>query len=144
MSPFLRTTWLAVALGAVAALGTTALYPGNLYAADDDDDAGPSPEQVRMATQALDRAVARGNELFRSKDLGKKSCASCHENPDKPNQNLRTRDFSYPAYSRRRKAVVSLDQKINEMIKFNGRGAPLDPESPDMAALAAYVTSLEK
>src|SRR5690349_10149668 len=100
-----KTWFIVAALTAATVCAGTRLYAGG----DDDDD---SAENAKIAKEALDKAVTRGNELFRSKDLGKKSCASCHEDPEKPNLNLKTRPFSYPAYSNKKKAVVSMGQKI--------------------------------
>lgn len=128
----------ATAFLVVAAAGTSALF------ADDDDDEADSAEAKKAAAEALTKAIARGKELWESKDLGKKSCASCHENPEKPNIHLGTREWSYPAYSRRAKSVVTLHQKVQEMLQFNSRGKPLDDKGSDVAALAAYCMSLKK
>ena len=100
-------------------------------------------EKARVAAEGLEKAVEQGKELFNSKKLGRKSCASCHEDPDKPNVSLTARSWSYPAYSRRARGVVTLSQKINEMIKFQARG-PKDVALDDerIIALAAYVESL--
>lgn len=99
-------------------------------------------EKKRVAAEALAKTVAKGKELWSSK-LGRKSCASCHEDPDKPNLNLGEIEWGYPAYSRRARGVVTLSQKINEMIRYQARG-PKDLALDDerIIALAAYVESL--
>lgn len=147
MSPLTKTRRLprtirfaaALALGAVAALaaGVPAVR------ADDDDDAAASAEQQKLAAEELAKAVKRGQEIWTSKDMFKKSCASCHEDANKPNLNMKTRAWSYPAYSRRAKGIVTLHQKIQEMVEFSSRGKRLDDNGRDIAAIAAYVTSLK-
>lgn len=151
-----RTVGLAVAAALCAAVGTSLCVAvgtaPTLEAQEKDDeeeaeDAEVAAERKRVADEALAKAVAKGKELWL--DAGKekrfkKSCASCHDNPDKPQLNLATRSFAYPAYSRRRRAVVTMHQKIQEMVQHNSKGAPLDDKGPDVAALEAYVMSLRK
>jgi cytochrome c len=142
MRPFSRTSWAFFAAAAVvAAAGTAALYAGD---DDDEDAAAASAEQKKVAQEALTKAVARGKEMWNDPTLGKKPCAKCHDDPEKPKINLSTRDFSYPAYSRRKRAVVTLHQKIQEMLQYNTKGPALDDKGPDIAALEAYVMSLRK
>ena len=137
------TLALVVVAALFAAVGST-----RLLADDDDDDAGGdlAAERERVAKEALDKAVARGKEIWDDKGAlsAKKSCAQCHDNPDKPKDDLRTRVVAYPAYSRRARAVVTLDQKINEMIETQSKGKKLAADSTDLAALAAYVMSISK
>jgi cytochrome c len=123
--------------------GLTMFTTACLQAGDDDEDSGGADDK-KVADEALTKAIAKGSELFHSKDLGKKSCASCHENPDKPNINLATRPFAYPAYSKRAKAVVTMPQKINEMMKFSAKGKEFDHAGTDIAAIEAYIVSLRK
>ena len=138
-----RTVGLTLASAALVLVcaGTTSLLAG---ADDDEDDEADSAEARKMAMEQLDKAVARGRELWNSKDLGRKTCGSCHDSAEKPALNLATREWSFPAYSRRKRGVVTLHQKIQEMIQFNTRGQPLDDKGPDVAALAAYAMSLKK
>lgn len=137
-----RTTWAGWAL--VAMLGAAAVFalvgptPSPASAQDDSEDI------AAVAKEELAKAIARGKELFGSRELGRKSCQECHENADKPEDDLRDRAFAYPAYSRRARRVVTLQQKINEMIKFKARGQELDQDGADIAALAAYVESIRK
>jgi cytochrome c len=128
----------------VAGAAGAAVFAGAcLYAADDDDE-GDAAEVRKLAAEALEKSVARGKELFNSKDLGKKTCVECHENPDKPQFNLVTRSFGYPAYSVKKRSVVSLGQKINEMLTAKSRGKEMALGSADLVALEAYVMSLKK
>jgi cytochrome c len=133
---------LAVAGAAVAAVlfcaGTNLLAGG-------DDDAAEDAAAAKVAKDALDKAVDQGNKLFHSKELGKKSCASCHENPEKPNLNLTTRSFSYPAYSKKKRSIVSMGQKINEMLTArSGAAKEMDLAGADVVSIEAYVMSLRK
>ena len=145
MRPFSKTLALVTASALLAGAGTAAVFAQD---EDEEEDAGPTPEQIQLAKDALAKAVARGKELWGTKDLPsgtvRKSCAQCHDDAEKPKLDLAKREYSYPAYSRRKKGVVTLQQKINEMIKFNGRGKLLDAEGSDIAALEAYVVSLRK
>src|SRR5262245_56741194 len=94
---------------AVAAAVAAVTFARSRLLAGDDDDADSAAAQ-KAAQDALDKAVARGKDLFHSGDLGKKACASCHENAEKPQLNLSTRSFAYPAFSKRARAVISLGQ----------------------------------
>jgi cytochrome c len=131
-------------LGVAALAAMAAIFAGAaLYA--DDDDGGDDAEAKKLEADALSKAVARGNELFRSKEGVKKTCASCHENPEKPQFNLATRSYSYPRYSRKAKGVVSLGMKINEMLtNKSGATKELDLKGADIVAIEAYVASLKK
>ena len=136
--------WVVVAVAAAMA----AFVGAGLYAGEDDkddkDDADDAAEVKKLAQDALGKSIARGKELFHAKSLGKKSCSECHENPDKPQFNLVTRPFGYPAYSVKKRSVVSLGQKINEMLSAKSRGKEMELGSGDLVALEAYVMSLKK
>jgi cytochrome c len=143
-----RTVGLALAAALCAAVGTGAtLRAQEKDDEEDEENAAALAERKRVADEALAKAVARGKEIWL--DAGKekrfkKACTSCHDNPDKPTMNLATRPFAYPAYSRRRRGVVTMHQKLQEMIAHNSKGAPFDDKGPDIAALEAYVMSLRK
>lgn len=128
--------WSLVLVLALAALLTA--HTAALLAQDED----VAAERARVAAAELKKAVERGKALW-SKKLGKKSCAQCHEDPDKPKLDMTKRTWSYPAYSRRKKAVVTLHQKINEMLEYQSKAkGKLEKDSKEIADLAAYVTSL--
>ena len=131
--------WTLTAILAGAALGAILAQSTISVSAEDDPEAA-----AKVAKEELTKAIARGKELFASGDLGRKSCQNCHEDADKPEDDLSDREFSYPAYSRRARRVVTLQQKINEMIKYKARGQELDGNGADIAALAAYVESIRK
>jgi len=131
-----------VVAGAVVA---AALFCANTSLHAGDDDSAEDAAAAKVAKDALDKAVEQGNKLFHSKELGKKSCASCHENAEKPNLSLTTRSFSYPAYSKKKRSIVSLGQKINEMLTArSGAAKEMDLASADIVAIEAYVVSLTK
>jgi cytochrome c len=136
-----RSWVIAGAVVAASVFAGACLYAGEDDKDDADDD---SAELKKTAKEALDKSVTRGKELFHSKDLGKKSCSECHENPDKPQFNLVTRPFGYPAYSVKKRSVVSLGQKINEMLTAKSRGKEMTLGSADLVALEAYVMSLKQ
>ena len=125
---------------AVAAVAAVFVFAGGALLAAEDDDAA---EDAKVAHDALVKAIGRGKDLFHSKDLGRKTCASCHENAEKPNLNLVTRPFVYPKYSTKARTVVSMGQKINEMITAKTGGKALDLAGADIAAIEAYVVSLK-
>ena len=124
----------------VAAAGTRSLLAGD----DDPETAAASAEAKKVAQEALDRAVARGKAMWSSKERFGKPCSVCHEAADKPHLNLATIGNSYPHYSKRRKAVVTLQQKIQDMIQFNSRATTLDDKGTDIADLEAYVMSVKR
>jgi cytochrome c len=125
-------------------LTTLAFAQGASLLFAQDDEAELEAERARVAKEALDKAVARGAELWKDKKLLglRKSCASCHEDPEKPQLNMMTREFQYPAYSRRKRKVVTLQQKLNEMLKYQSKGKELAADSADLGALGAYLNSI--
>jgi cytochrome c len=134
-------TWIVVGL-----VGLAAAFAGTRLVSADDDDA-ESAEAKKQATEALEKSVKRGDELFHSKEGLKKSCAQCHDNADKPELKFGQGNMTldYPKYSRKRRAVVSMAQKINEMLTTKSGGTKaLDLDGADIVAMEAYVQSLKK
>ena len=139
----MRKSFKTLAVVAIAAVAAS-FYAGTTLRAGDDDPAEDAAA-VKVAKDALDKAIEQGNKLFHSKELGKKSCAACHENAEKPNLDLTARSFSYPAYSRKKKSIVSMGQKINEMLTARtGAAKEMDLSSADIVAMEAYIASLKK
>jgi len=140
----MRNSCKVLAVVGVAALAAF-VVAGTTLQAGGDDDAADDAAAAKVAKDALDKAVEQGNKLFHSKELGKKSCASCHENPEKPNLALKSRPFSYPAYSKKKKSIVSMSQKINEMVTArSGAAKEMDLAGADIVAIEAYIASLKK
>lgn len=131
-------------VAAASAVLAVFVATATLHAADEEEDESDDAETRKIAAEQLAKSVARGKELFESKALGRKSCAQCHEDPEKPNLNLVTREYSYPAYSVKKKAVLSMGQKINEMLTARSRGKEMELGSADIVALEAYMASLKK
>lgn len=128
---------LAIA-GIVCAAACGAAVTVGAHGEEEDDAAALKAK----AKEALDKSIARGKALFNSKDLGKKTCASCHEDPDKPQFNLATRPYTVPLFSTKANDVVTMGQKINEMLTGKSKGKEMPLGSADLVALEAYVLSL--
>ena len=139
-TPLSLTFAIVTAVGIAVGAGSAALFAG-----DDDEPAGGA-DAAKVAQEALDKAVLRGKEIWTDKGITKaaKSCTSCHDDPNKPDRQIKNRTFSYPGYSKRRKAIVTLQQKLQDMIANNAKGTALDDKGTDIAALEAYVLSLKK
>jgi cytochrome c len=93
------------------------------------------------ASDALAAAVKRGEELWKQHwTQGQKSCADCHTSG--PNAMKASRAKSYPKFDKALGKVVTLQQKLNQMIVEKSRGTALDLGSADLTALEAYVSTL--
>ncbi len=137
------------AAGAFAAfaVGSIASPPAALAEdeEEEEEDAAAAAATKKRADDAMVKAIARGKDIWNNKDgTMKKSCASCHEDANKPNLDLKTRVYSYPAYHKRKKAIVTMHQKLQDMIVQQCRGPALDDKGADIGALEAYVASLRK
>ena len=131
------------ALAIAAAMGF-ALVGTAPVRADDDDEKGDAAATAKLAAAAMEKAVARGKEIWTNKDgLFKKSCASCHEDANKPNLSMKSRTLTYPGYHTRKKIILTLQQKLQDMIVTQSRGTAFDDKGTDIAALEAYVRSIK-
>ena len=93
------------------------------------------------ADRALQAAVARGQALWRKPwRPGAKPCMACHEAG--PNAMTAARVKSYPKYDKALGAVVSVQQKLNQMITSKAGGQALALGSDDLNAIEAYLSSL--
>jgi cytochrome c len=103
-------------------------------------------EKVDTAKQALDKAVADGKKHFESEKTGKlaRACATCHANPKKENLHLANRVGDYPKYDRVEKRVITLGQKINQMIDRMLKGKKDLLGSERLVAIEAYLMSLNR
>lgn len=135
----------AAAAFAAFAVGHIAFPPSAEAKEEDDDDDADDAATKKLAEEAMAKAVARGKEIWNNKDgTMKKSCASCHDDANKPNLDLKTRVYSYPAYHKRKKAIITMHQKLQDMVVQQCRGPALDDKGSDIGALEAYVASLRK
>jgi cytochrome c len=101
-------------------------------------------EDAEKAAAALKKAVEEGSRLFRDAALGSsgRACAACHEDPEKPKLALASRAGGYPKWDRREDAVITLGQKIRQMIEKNLKGTPPELGSVALVSLEAYIASL--
>jgi cytochrome c len=110
----------------IAALALDALRPASGDAAED----------------ALAAAVRRGGELWRERwNPEGKSCADCHARG--PNQMRVSRVRTWPKYDKVLGRVGNIQQKINQMIRVQGKAEPLELGSDDLNALEAYLVTLK-
>jgi len=108
--------------------------------------AGPDPKVM------LAKAIEKGKKLFKNSKLGKtgSSCNSCHpgggtsggEMMGMPIPSLKKAAATFPKYKTPAKRVITLSQMNNLCIKMVMEGKPLELDSDEAIALAAYVTSL--
>ena len=103
-------------------------------------------ERQKQARESLEKAVKMGKALFGDVEFGTngKSCTKCHENPEKPNLNLPERVGGFPKWERREKKVITIGQKINQMITRNLKGDAMELGSEKLVALEAYLMSISK
>lgn len=103
-------------------------------------------EEGDAAAKALKESIARGKAYFRDPALGtnEKFCAECHENPDKPRLNLADRVNDYPKWDRREGSVITLGQKIDQMIDRMLKGEKKELGSPMLVDLEAYLMSISR
>jgi mono/diheme cytochrome c family protein len=130
----MRTRIIAVSIAAVAAC----LLAGLLT------DPVAGDENEAKAAEALKAAVAEGNRLFRDPTLGTsgKSCAICHEDPERPKLALAARAGGYPKWDRRADAVITLGQKIRQMIETNLKGTSPALGTASLVAIEAFLMSI--
>jgi len=94
------------------------------------------------ADAALAAAVKQGLALYRkSWKKGAKGCFACHTRG--PNKLTGRRLKSYPKYDKALKKVVTVQEKINAMIKKKSGGKQLDLGHADLTALEAYISTLK-
>jgi sulfur-oxidizing protein SoxA len=76
-----------------------------------------SPEDQAKATAAEKKSLEEGNRLFRDAALGTndRTCATCHENPKRPDLGLKGVAAKYPRWDREAGKVISLHQKFQQM-----------------------------
>lgn len=131
--------FVAVAFVLVLIAGVSGFSPWSSSQAQ--DAAAPDP-----GAEALKKAVETGQTLFHSAEFGTngRACAKCHENPRKPDMNLKKRVGDYPKWDRREGKVITLGQKINQMLQkmVKGQAEPLGSEK--LVAVEAYLMSLSR
>lgn len=94
-----------------------------------------------VASPVVAGDVEKGKALFNDKKLGTtgKTCSTCHMNGHGLEKSGDKTEFSVMG-----KKYTSLEDAINFCIEKPLRGKPLDPKSPEMQDLVAYIKSLKK
>lgn len=100
----------------------------------------PAPAPAGKKAPAAADLVATGEKLFADKTLGKSgtSCSNCHPG---------VKDLTGVAAGYPKKVggkELTLEGKINQMIKTNLSGMELGKDDPKMKALVAYVKAYKK
>jgi cytochrome c len=94
------------------------------------------------AKKALAEVVAKGQTLYRkSWKKGAKGCFACHTRG--PNKLTHARLKTYPKYDKSLRKVVTVQEKMNAMIKGKSGGKALDLGHKDLTALEAYISTLK-
>ena len=106
------------------------------------EDAADAKARAAKAREALAASVARGKVLWRqSWRPGAKGCFACHTRG--PNKMTSQRQAAYPKFDLAMGKVVSVRQKINQMIRTKSGGKLLELTSDDLTALEAYIKTLK-
>lgn len=142
-----RSTSLTAAIGAGALVlgGAAAIVPA---AQAQDASQVVQPEGVTLhADAAREDLVARGEELFSDPDLGPTdaTCAGCHAGIQRYNDTFRE-PYPHPvAMASNMFGVeeVNAAEMVQMCMVVPMGGEPLDWESEELAALAAYVEELQ-
>lgn len=97
---------------------------------------------LSLSTFVLADDVEKGKALFNDSTLGGatkgKSCASCHSEGSAQKWATKKEFLIMGSKSK------SLEEAINTCIEKAMGGKKLDPKSPEMKALVAYIKSLKK
>ncbi len=102
----------------------------------------PEARGDAAADKALAAVVKKGAALWKKTwRRGAKACFSCHTRG--PNKMTGRRMDAYPKYDKTLKQVVTVQQKLNQMIKSKSGGKPLDLGHADLTALEAYMKTLK-
>jgi cytochrome c len=133
------------AIAAVVLLSVAAL-PAAAILAQSADEGGMSAEDLKAAKAAEDEALKLGQKVFNDPSLGTKDncCATCHNNPKRPDLGLKGVAAKYPRWDRTAGKVISLQQKFQQMQERNERAKKAIPLGDDRwNAVEVYVRSLK-
>jgi cytochrome c len=103
-------------------------------------------QEADPAAEAKAEAIAKGKALFHDPGFGTKdrACAKCHEDSKRPKLHLKERVQDYPKWDRREKRVITLGQKIDQMIQRMLKGESLPLGSEKLVAIEAYLMSISR
>ena len=100
------------------------------------------PAGAADAKGELKKAVERGAVLYKKRwAAGSKTCVACHAAGR--NKLHAKRANEYPKYDKALRKVVTLQQKLNQMIVSKSKGKALTLGSVDLNALEAYIKTLK-
>ena len=108
----MRVPRLAASLVAAAALAA-----GAAVLAQDGGDGAMSPEDLKAAKAAEEEALRLGQKVFNDAALGTndKTCAKCHQNPQKPELSLKGIHGKFPRWDRAAGKLITLQEKMVQM-----------------------------
>ena len=126
-------------------MSTRKIVPGLLFMLAAASTLALLPEPA-AGDAASDRAMAKalklGEELWTKEwRRGAKNCVACHAKG--ANKMIEKRLNEYPKYDKALRKVVTLQQKLNQMIKKKAGGKEFDLGSAELNALEAYTKTLE-
>ena len=136
----MRTTTIAFSLLAAAALAAGAV----VLAQDGDGDL--SPEDQKAAKAAEDEALKLGEKVFNDKAMGTsdRACATCHNNPKKPELNLKGITAKFPRWDRQAGKVITMQEKFVQMQQRSLKAARTLPlGDPRWTSLEMYLRGLK-
>ena len=121
-----------------AALTTALLVPSLLALAEE---GAPPPPDPMVARKALMASIARGKKLWHgSWGEGTKTCFECHS--EGPNRMRMGRVRSYPKYDFGLGKVITIQQKLQQMITEQAKGTAFALGHEDLTAIEAYLNTI--
>jgi cytochrome c len=136
----MRPAVVALVLLAAASL------PAGVLLAQSGDEGAPSAEDEKAAKAAEDAALKLGQKVFNDPSLGTKDncCATCHNNPKRPDLSLKGVTARFPRWDRNAGKVITLQQKFQQMQERNERAKKAIPLGDDRwNAVEVYLRSLK-
>lgn len=119
------------------ALGVTVFAQDHDHGADDEDDAA----QARIAEDA---ARELGKSVWADKSLGtnERTCSTCHENPKRPDLDLKGVTARWPRFDEHADRVITIQEKFAQMQSRNLKAErPLPLGDKRWTALELYLRS---
>lgn len=103
------------ALAALLLLAAGVLAASAVQGQDGEDEL--SPEDRKAAAAAEKEALSLGVKVFRDAALGTndRSCATCHDNPKRPDLSLKGVVAKFPRWDRPTGRVITLQEKFVDM-----------------------------
>ena len=103
----------------------------------------PPVADPAVARKAMSEAVKRGQTLWRQKWSPEgKACFECHNQG--PNRMISRRIKAYPKYDFGLQKVVTVQEKMRQMIELMSKGKAPALGHADLTALEAYVSTVRR